>query len=45
MVLVHYKCYPDNPRQDKIDLAYESISHETKETGSKLSSFETIKAP
>jgi hypothetical protein len=32
-------------RQDKIDLAWERISHETKESGSWLSSFETIYAP
>jgi hypothetical protein len=34
--------HPDCARQDKIDLAGERISHKTKESGSWLSSFETI---
>jgi hypothetical protein len=39
---VHDKRHPDYARQDKIELAWERISHETKESGSRLSSFETI---
>jgi hypothetical protein len=35
------KHHPDYARQDKIDLAWERISHEIKESGSWLSSFET----
>jgi hypothetical protein len=38
------KRHPDYARQAKIDLAWERISHETKESGSCLSSFETIQA-
>jgi hypothetical protein len=34
--------HSDYARQDKIDLVWERISHETKESGSRLSSFETI---
>jgi hypothetical protein len=37
------KRHPDYARQDKIDVAWERISHGTKESGSRLSSFETIK--
>jgi hypothetical protein len=42
--IVYDKCHPDYARRDKIlvDLAWERISHETKESGSRLSSFETI---
>jgi hypothetical protein len=36
------KRHLDYAMQDKIDLAWERISHETKESGSRLSSFETI---
>jgi hypothetical protein len=36
------KCHADYSRQDKIDLALGRISHETKESGSWLSSFETM---
>jgi hypothetical protein len=36
------KCHA---RRDKIDLVLERISHEMKESGSWLSSFETMKAP
>jgi hypothetical protein len=36
------KRHPDYARQDNIDLAWETISHETKESGSRLSSFEII---
>jgi hypothetical protein len=36
------KCHADYARQDKIDLAWERISKETKESGSWLSSFEKI---
>jgi hypothetical protein len=39
---IHDKCHTDNARQDKTDLAWEGISHEMKESGSWLSSFETI---
>jgi hypothetical protein len=35
---------PDYARRDKIQLAWERISHETKESGSRLSSFERIEA-
>jgi hypothetical protein len=43
-VFVHLieKRHPDYPRQNKIDLACERIPHETKESASRLSSFETI---
>jgi hypothetical protein len=37
------KRHPDYARQDKVDLAWERISLETKEFGSWLSSVETIK--
>jgi hypothetical protein len=30
---IYNKCTADYARQDKIDLAWERISHETKETG------------
>jgi hypothetical protein len=33
---------PDYARKDNIDSAWERISRETKESGSRLSSFETI---
>jgi hypothetical protein len=36
------KCHPDYARRNKIDLAWERISHEVKESGSWSSSFETI---
>jgi hypothetical protein len=39
---IHDKCHADYARQDKIDLAWERISHEMKESGSWLSSFEII---
>jgi hypothetical protein len=42
---MHDKRHPDFARQGKTDLAWERISHETKESGSRLSSFETIQAP
>jgi hypothetical protein len=42
---IYLKCHPDYARQDKIHLAWERISHGVKESGSRLSSFETIKAP
>jgi hypothetical protein len=38
---IYNKRHPDFVRQDKIDLAWEIMSHETKESGSRLSSFET----
>jgi hypothetical protein len=38
---IYDKCHPVCARQDKIDLAWERISHETKEFGSRLSSLET----
>jgi hypothetical protein len=38
------KCHADYARQDKLDLALERMSHETKEFGSWLNSFERIKA-
>jgi hypothetical protein len=41
-ILVYDKRHPDYARGDKIDLAWERISHKTKESGSWLSSFETI---
>jgi hypothetical protein len=34
--------HADYARWDKIDLAWERISHETNESGSRISSFETI---
>ncbi|PNF36594.1 hypothetical protein B7P43_G14682 [Cryptotermes secundus] len=39
---IYDKCHRDCTRQDKLDLAWERISHETNEFVSKLSSFETI---
>jgi hypothetical protein len=39
---IYDKRYPDSARKDKIDLAWERISDETKESGCRLSSFETI---
>jgi hypothetical protein len=36
------KLSADYARQDKIDFAWERISHETKLSGSRLSSYETI---
>jgi hypothetical protein len=42
---VYDKCHPDYARQDKMDLACERISHEMKESGSRLSSFEIINEP
>jgi hypothetical protein len=36
------KRHPDYARRDKIDLAWEGVSHETKESGYWLSSFERI---
>jgi hypothetical protein len=38
----HDKRHPDHVMKNKIDLAWERISHETKESGSRLSSYETI---
>jgi hypothetical protein len=39
---IYDKCHADYPRQDKIDLVWERISHEMKESGSWLGYFETI---
>jgi hypothetical protein len=39
---IYDKRHPDCARQDKMDLAWERVSHETKESGSRLSSFERI---
>jgi hypothetical protein len=39
---IYDKRHSDYVRQDKIDLIWERISHETKESGSRLSFFETI---
>jgi hypothetical protein len=39
---IYGKCHADYVRRDKIYLAWEGISHEMKESGSWLSSFETI---
>jgi hypothetical protein len=39
---IYDKYHADYDRQDKIESAWERISHETKESGSRLSSFETI---
>jgi hypothetical protein len=41
---IYDKRHPDYARRDKRDLAWERISHETKESESRLSSFETIQA-
>jgi hypothetical protein len=38
---IYDKCHPDCARQDKINLAWERFSHEMKQSGSKLGSFET----
>jgi hypothetical protein len=43
--MVYDKCHPDCARRDKIDFAWGGISHEIKESGSRLSSFETISIP
>jgi hypothetical protein len=34
---IYEKQHPDYARQDKIDLAWEAVSYETKESGSRLS--------
>jgi hypothetical protein len=39
---IYDKHHPDCAKRDKIGLAWERISHETKESGYRLSSFETI---
>jgi hypothetical protein len=39
---IYDKCHPDYAKQDKTDLAWERMSHETKESGTWLSSFGTI---
>jgi hypothetical protein len=39
---IYDKCYADYGRRDKIYLAWERISHEMKESGFWLSSFETM---
>jgi hypothetical protein len=39
---IYDKCQADYDRQDKIDLAWERLSHQMKESGSCLSSFETM---
>jgi hypothetical protein len=39
---IYDKRHPGYARQDKIDLTWERISHETKESGFWLSSFETV---
>jgi hypothetical protein len=39
---IYDKCHAVYARRDRIDLPWERISHETKESGSWLSSFETI---
>jgi hypothetical protein len=39
---IYDKCHKEYTRQDKTDLAWERISHEMKESGSWLRSFETI---
>jgi hypothetical protein len=39
---IYDKRHRDYARKDKIDWAYEKILHETKESGSRLNSFETI---
>jgi hypothetical protein len=41
-IYCHGKRHSDYARQDKIDLAWERISYEMKESGSWLSFFETI---
>jgi hypothetical protein len=42
---IYHKLHSDYARQDQIDLAWERISHETKDSGFRLSSFETTLAP
>jgi hypothetical protein len=39
---IYDKCHVDYAMGDKIDLAWETISQETKDSGSWLSSFDTI---
>jgi hypothetical protein len=39
---IYDKCHTDCAKQDKINLSWERISHEMKESGSWLSSFEAI---
>jgi hypothetical protein len=39
---IYIKRHPDYAKQDEIDLAWERSSHETKESGSWLSAYETI---
>jgi hypothetical protein len=39
---IYGKCHSDYARLDKIDLAWERIPDESKESGSRLSSFERI---
>jgi hypothetical protein len=39
---IYGKRHPDYDKQDKIDFVSGRISHETKDSGSWLSSFETI---
>jgi hypothetical protein len=39
---IYDKCHADYAKQDKIDLTWERISHETKKSGFWLSSFEII---
>jgi hypothetical protein len=42
---VYCECHAYYVRRDKIDLAWEAIYQEMKESGSRLSSFETIEEP
>jgi inosine/xanthosine triphosphate pyrophosphatase family protein len=39
---IYDKRHADYARRDKTDLAWERISHETKESGFRLCSFETV---
>jgi hypothetical protein len=39
---IYDKRHPDYARHDKTDVAWERISHGSKESGSRLSFFETI---
>jgi hypothetical protein len=39
---IYDRRHPEYARRDKIDLDWERFTHEAKEFGSKLSSFETI---
>jgi hypothetical protein len=39
---IYEKRHSDYDRQDKIDLTWEGISHETKESGFRLNYFKTI---